>query len=55
MALNGIDRFGDRFGGTEISKTPSGHSIRLAEAVHRDGEIVIFLAQARDAVMSGSS
>ncbi len=48
MALDRIDRFRDRFRRRQITKTPAGHRVGLAETVHRDREIVSFLGKRRD-------
>ena len=53
MALNRVNRLGDRFGCAKIPKTPTGHGIRFAEAVHCDRQIVILLSKGSDAEVPG--
>src|SRR3954468_14743379 len=49
MALDVVDGFGHRFRRGQITETPSRHRVSFAETVDRDGEVVGFLRDRRDA------
>ena len=51
MALNRVDCPGNGIGCTQIAKPPTGHSVRFAESIYRDGQVVVFPAERRDAEM----
>src|SRR5258708_12400388 len=54
MALNGVDRSGDWFWGTQITEAPSGHSVSVGEPVNGDGEIIVLRSQGCDTYMLGT-
>src|SRR5262249_12679887 len=43
VALNGIDRLGDRLGSGEIPESPAGHGIRLSKPVNENRLLVMRL------------
>ncbi len=49
MALERVDRLGHAFGRGDVTETPTGHRVGLAEAVDGQGQVVDILAQRRDA------
>ena len=40
VALDGVDRLGDRFRRAEVTEPPAGHRVGFGEAVDRDRQIV---------------
>ena len=49
VALDRIDRLGDRFRRAHVAEPPAGHRVGFAEAVDRDRQIVSLLRERRDA------
>ena len=48
MTLDRVDHFRENDGGCDVTEAPSGHSVRFAKTVHREGEVVEFLAKGCD-------
>src|SRR5260221_11762988 len=49
VALDGIDRFGDRFWRGEITQPPARHRVSLCQTMHHDGVVVMSFRKTGDA------